>query len=111
MDYGENTGPVGGYTPPLAPVDKPTGSLYGDASLLGGNAKRPPTKGGDSANVPNPELVNGQEADDTLGLYLDFNSVQVPQPIRGDKGNTDPGPRKQSLLLRAARDAKPPTRR
>lgn len=95
MEYGENTGPVGGYSPPLASVDKPTGSLYGDASLLGGNAKRPPTKGGDTANVPNPELVNGQEADAKLGLYLDFNSADVPQPIRGERGNTDPGPRKQ----------------
>lgn len=43
--------------------------------------------------MSDPELVNGQEADADLGLYLDFNSVDVPQPIRGDLGATDPGPR------------------
>ena len=46
--------------------------------------------------VPDPELVNGQEADADLGLYLDFNSATPPngpQPIRGGLGGTDPGPR------------------
>lgn len=40
--------------------------------------------------------MNGQEADAELGLYLDFNSATFPngpQPIRGDLGATDPGPR------------------
>lgn len=46
--------------------------------------------------VADPELVNGQEADADLGLYLDFNSATAPngpQPIRGELGSTDPGPR------------------
>jgi hypothetical protein len=92
MDYGENSGDVGGVDPPIPTVTAASGSLYGDESLLGGNAARPSTSGGDSAVVADPELVNGQEASEKLGLYLDFNSVDVPQPIRGSKGSTDPGP-------------------
>ncbi|KAI0136581.1 oxalate decarboxylase family bicupin [Xylariales sp. AK1849] len=93
MDYGENEGDVGGVAPPIPTVTAVSGSLYGDASLLGGNAPRPPTSGGDSAEVADPQLVTGQEAPGKLGLYLDFNSVDVPQPIRGGNGATDPGPR------------------
>lgn len=92
MTYGESSGDVGGVDPPIPTVTAASGSLYGDESLLGGNAARPSTSGGDSAVVEDPELVNGQEADAALGLYLDMNSVDVPQPIRGSKGATDPGP-------------------
>lgn len=92
MDYGENQGNVGGVEPQIATVTASSGSLYGDESLLSGNAQRPSTSGGDSAVVDDVELVNGQEASEKLGLYLDFNSVDVPQPIRGSKGATDPGP-------------------
>lgn len=94
MDYGENQGDVGGVAPPIPTVTASSGSLYGDESLLSGNAQRPATSGGDSAIVDDVELVNGQEASETLGLYLDFNSEEVPQPIRGSKGSTDPGPSK-----------------
>jgi oxalate decarboxylase family bicupin protein len=38
-------------------------------------------------------MVPGQSADATLGVYLDFNSVDKPEPIRGDYGSTDAGPR------------------
>ncbi|KAI6378476.1 hypothetical protein MCOR32_004726 [Pyricularia oryzae] len=90
--YGQNPAPQGGVTP-LPPVQGPTGQLRGSINLQGGIAPRPPVKGGDSAKVPNPQLVTGQEADSKLGLFLDFNSVEVPQPIRGSRGSTDPGPR------------------
>ncbi|KAK8051684.1 oxalate decarboxylase [Apiospora rasikravindrae] len=93
MHYGENSGPVGGVSPPIPTVTAASGSLYGDDKLLGGNAERPPASGGDSAVVPNPELVNGQDEPADLGLFLDFNSVDVPQPIRGSRGSTAPGPR------------------
>ncbi|KAF5672291.1 oxalate decarboxylase [Fusarium heterosporum] len=92
-DYGENKGPVGGVEPPTPTVTSTSGSLYGDSSLLGGNAARPDPDKSDSAVVKNPKLVNGQEADPKLGLYLDFDDVDVPQPIRGKMGATDPGPR------------------
>ncbi|KAJ9139392.1 Oxalate decarboxylase [Pleurostoma richardsiae] len=92
-DYGENSGPVGGVEPPIPTVSSASGSLYGDSSFLGGNAPRPDPDTSDSAIVPDPQLVSGQEADGKLGLYLDFNSANPPQPIRGKKGATDPGPR------------------
>jgi hypothetical protein len=76
-----------------------SGALYGDASLLGGNAKPYDPKTGDSAIVSNYQLVNGQEADRNLGLYLDMNGVANPQPIRGSGGQTDPGPRKSHHFL------------
>ncbi|GKU01936.1 oxalate decarboxylase [Fusarium langsethiae] len=92
-DYGENKGPVGGVDPPTPTVTSTSGSLYGDSSLLGGKAPLPDPDKSDSAVVKDPTLVNGQEADAKLGLYLDFDSVDVPQPIRGGLGATDPGPR------------------
>lgn len=92
-DYGENEGPVGGVSPPIPTVTSSSGSLRGDSSLLGGNAPLPNPEQSDSAIVPHPQLVNGQGAGAELGLYLDFDSADPPQPIRGENGNTDPGPR------------------
>ncbi|KAK2608566.1 hypothetical protein QQS21_002913 [Conoideocrella luteorostrata] len=92
IKYGENTGPVAGVTPPIPTVTSPSGSLYGDGSLLGGNAPLPDVNS-DSAEVKNPQLVDGQDSDADLGLYLNLNSVERPEPIRGDFGQTDSGPR------------------
>ncbi|KAF7558162.1 hypothetical protein G7Z17_g58 [Cylindrodendrum hubeiense] len=92
-DYGENKGPVGGVKPPTPTVTSTSGSLYGDSSFLGGNAPLPDPDKSDSAIVDDPEYVNGQDADADLGLYLDFDDTEVPQPIRGGLGATDPGPR------------------
>lgn len=92
MKYGENSGPVGGIRRPSPNVQAPVGSLYGDSSLLGGNAKSPDvTK--ESAEVDDPTLVNGQDADADLGLYLNFNGVDKPEPYRGSKGASAAGPR------------------
>ncbi|KAI0533944.1 oxalate decarboxylase family bicupin [Xylaria digitata] len=96
LTYEENSGPVGGVDAPLPTFTAAAGGLRGSTDLQGGIASRPPVSGGDSAVVPDPELVNGQEADANLGLYLDFNSATTPngpQPIRGGRGGTDPGPR------------------
>ncbi|CAJ2507592.1 Uu.00g087780.m01.CDS01 [Anthostomella pinea] len=93
MTYDENTGPVGGVNPPIPDTTAVAGSLRGSTNLQGGLAARPPVTGGDSAAVPDPQMVPGQDADSKLGLYLDFNSVESPQPIRGGNGGTDPGPR------------------
>lgn len=90
-DYGENEGSVGGITPPVPTVSAASGSLYGTSALLGGNAAEPATT--DSAVVENPQFVPGQSADKQLGLYLDFNSVDQPQPVRGGYGAPEPGPR------------------
>ncbi|KAI1131221.1 Bicupin, oxalate decarboxylase/oxidase [Nemania abortiva] len=96
LTYEENSGPVGGVDAPFPTFTATAGQLRGSTNLQGGIAPRPPTSGGDSAVVADPELVNGQEADADLGLYLDFNSAKYPngpQPIRGSAGSTDPGPR------------------
>ena len=42
-------------------------------------------------------LVNGQSADKDLGIYLDFTSTPNPQPLRGNAGYLDPGPRMYSF--------------
>jgi hypothetical protein len=95
-NYGGNTGPIAGVTPPIPTATAASGSLYGDESLLGEVAKPYPASGGDSAIVSDYPLVNGQEADAKLGLYLDFNSVENPQPLRGEGGQTDPGASKRT---------------
>jgi hypothetical protein len=92
MSYAENSGPVAGVSPPIPTSTGTSGSLYGTESLLGEVAAPAPVSGGDSAVVTNYPLVNGQEADLNLGLYLDFNSVENPQPIRGTGGQTQSGP-------------------
>ncbi|KAM0101350.1 hypothetical protein ACP6JE_004068 [Aspergillus fumigatus] len=38
-------------------------------------------------------LVTGQKEDAKNGVYLDFEGVDNPQPIRGDRGGSDPGPK------------------
>lgn len=65
-------------------------ALRGDESLLGDigpitQAPAPP--------VDDYDLAPGQDADPDLGFYFDFTKVNNPQPIRGSKGGTDPGPR------------------
>jgi hypothetical protein len=92
MSYGENTGPVAGVSPPILTATALSGSLYGPQSLRGEIAQPLPVSGGDSTIVSDYPLVNGQEADKDLGLYLDFNSVENPQPIRGNQGQTGSGP-------------------
>lgn len=91
LKYGENTGAVGGVSS-TPQATAPSGSLYGSAKLQGGDAKIPDTKG-PSADVPKPDHVEGQDADADLGVYLNMNSVERPQPMRGGYGNTDAGPR------------------
>ena len=67
------------------------GSLYGSSSLLGDDGDHP------DKTVPHgigaAPLVPGQTANADYGLFLDFQSAQNPQPIRGSVGGTDPGPR------------------
>jgi hypothetical protein len=38
-------------------------------------------------------LLPAQKEDPKIGSYLDFEKAANPQPIRGDLGATDPGPR------------------
>lgn len=45
------------------------------------------------------QLAAGQTDAADLGVYLNFDDVENPQPIRGDTGGTDPGPRKFFTFL------------
>jgi hypothetical protein len=99
MSYGENTGQVAAITPSISVATATSGSLYGSPTLAGEIAQPAPVSGGDSAIVSDYPLVNGQEADADLGLYLDFNSVKDPQPMRGDGGQTQAGPSKSNLSM------------
>ena len=72
------------------------GSVYGSPNFAGPDGN--PVDTADSAIVSNYQLVPEQQEDADLGLYLDLNEVQNPQPIRGSNGGTDPGPRKDVAL-------------
>jgi hypothetical protein len=39
------------------------------------------------------QYAPGQTDDAKIGAPLDFSNIAYPQPIRGTKGGTDPGPR------------------
>jgi len=73
----------------------PTGTSSAPAptsqSLLGYN----PANGVINEDTDNIQfsLVPGQTDAATVGASLDFSTVENPQPIRGSKGGTDPGPR------------------
>ena len=71
-----------------------SGSVYGSPSFAGPDGN--PVDTADTAIVSNYQFVPGQTEDADLGLYLDLNEVQNPQPIRGSDGGTDPGPRKDA---------------
>ena len=73
------------------PPDR-SGSLRGSESLLGYGGQ-PITNAGGSV-VANPQYVPGQKDPATDNVYLDFQNVKQPQPVRGDRGGTDPGHRK-----------------
>ena len=69
-----------------------SGSLRGTEDFLGPDGN--PINPDNTAIVDNPQYVPGQSEDANLGLYLDFNEVELPQAVRGSMGGTDPGHRK-----------------
>lgn len=94
---GEAVGPVGA-----------NGNIYGEGLLgyQGDSATATVVAPGEPYETSSAEdyvgpytLVAGQEAEPTLGLYLDFTSNPNPQPIRGGNGGTDPGPSKLTHRL------------
>lgn len=71
-----------------APANPP---LRGSPSLAGYSASN-------NVSVKNStgvkyDLVPGQKDKADLGEYFAFEKAENPQPIRGTKGGTDPGPR------------------
>lgn len=88
--------------PPTALPSGPSGasgSIRGPTSLAGYNPAFP-VDTSLPAVVPQSQyqLAPGQSEDADLGLYLDLDSVENPQPIRGGtKAPTDPGPRNEAI--------------
>ena len=91
--------------PPNVPLADAVGPPGASGALRGGKA----LAGFSSSNVVNTEpstqippsefeLAPGQSEKEDLGLYLDFSTVESPQPIRGSTtGPTDPGPRNYAI--------------
>ena len=92
---------------PLQPVGPAgsSGNVYGSSSLLGpaGDSAPDSFPGLPNSAGPTDKLVGqytsapGEGADPDLGLFLDFAGNPNPQPIRGENGATDPGPRNEAL--------------
>lgn len=74
-----------------APTGTTSAASPTSASLLGYN----PANGVINQDTDDIQysLVPGQTNAATVGASLDFSTVENPQPIRGSKGGTDPGPR------------------
>lgn len=73
-----------------------TGNSYATNTLLGPAESVASVTSVQAAATLNPSawsLVPNQNASATEGLILDFTEVENPQPIRGENGATDPGPR------------------
>jgi len=91
---------------PVGPVGA-SGNVYGGSSLLGNAGDNAPATevgpgvpaatGPASQYVGQYELAPGQEEDADVGLYLDLTNNPNPQPIRGQNGGTDPGPRNEAI--------------
>ncbi|KAH8775761.1 RmlC-like cupin domain-containing protein [Hyaloscypha sp. PMI_1271] len=74
-------------------LSAPTGtaSAAAPSSLLGYNAANKVIN--EDTDDISYTLVPGQTDTAVIGAFLDFNNQAHPQPIRGSKGGTDPGPR------------------
>jgi hypothetical protein len=68
-----------------------TASAAPPSSLLGYNAANKVIN--EDTDDISYTLVPGQTDTAVIGAFLDFNNQAHPQPIRGSKGGTDPGPR------------------
>ncbi|PKX99282.1 putative oxalate decarboxylase [Aspergillus novofumigatus IBT 16806] len=74
-----------------APTAQPSNPpLRGSEDLLGYSSSNTITEQSTEVKYT---LVTGQKDDANNGVYLDFEGVDNPQPIRGDLGGSDPGPR------------------
>ncbi|KAF2085962.1 putative oxalate decarboxylase [Saccharata proteae CBS 121410] len=77
-----------------APAGNP--GLRGSESLLGYDASNVLSTE-NTADVGPVDLTTTQTEDADIGAYIDFSNDANPQPIRGSKGGTDPGPRSKEI--------------
>ena len=73
-----------------------SGSLLGPTGLVGYDPNLPFSN--EDTMIPENEIVfaPGQK-DDKIGAPFDFSNVPTPQPIRGNKGSSDPGPKQPEI--------------
>lgn len=79
-----------------APVDEGASaypSLRGDPSLLGVIPDEVNSESSATVASDKYKLAPGQESSAELGLPFTFKDTANPQPIRGNLGSSDPGPR------------------
>ncbi|EED13345.1 oxalate decarboxylase, putative [Talaromyces stipitatus ATCC 10500] len=79
---------------PAAP-SAATNPLRGDENLIGYSSTN--TISNENTETISYQLAPGQTEAAIVGLYLDFDDVEDPQPLRGDKGGTNPGPRNTEM--------------
>lgn len=83
---------------PLAPVPNPPdllsghGDIYPDPTLQDAGLSIT-TAASSAASITAWQHASGQDVDAEYGVYIAMEDVDDPQPIRGDTGATDPGPR------------------
>ncbi|CRG91686.1 hypothetical protein PISL3812_08737 [Talaromyces islandicus] len=63
----------------------------GGSGLIGYSPSN--TISNDNTETISYQLTPSQTQDADIGAYLDFSTIDNPQPIRGSLGGTDPGPR------------------
>ncbi|KAI5789433.1 RmlC-like cupin domain-containing protein [Pyronema domesticum] len=73
-----------------------TGSLLGPTTLRGYHPSLPLSTEDTVIPIDKLDLAPGQ-IDDKIGALLDFSHVATPQPVRGSKGNSDPGPKQPEI--------------
>jgi hypothetical protein len=73
-----------------------TGSLLGPTTLRGYHPSLPLSTEDTVIPIDKLDLAPGQ-IDDKIGAPLDFSHVATPQPVRGSKGNSDPGPKQPEI--------------
>lgn len=69
----------------------PSNPLRGGEGLIGYSPSN--TISNENTETISYQLAPSQTQDADIGAYLDFSTIDNPQPIRGSLGGTDPGPR------------------
>lgn len=82
-------GNSGNAVPPVGA----SGNIYPTNSVLGYTSGLPASQTASSIGVGPYTLVPNQNDDPNWGMYLDFSDSKNFQPLRGQDGSTDPGPR------------------
>ncbi|KAF3391083.1 Oxalate decarboxylase OxdD [Talaromyces pinophilus] len=89
-----------------APAAASSNPLRGGKNLIGYSPTN--TISNENTETISYQLAPGQTDAADLGVYLNFDDVESPQPIRGDTGGTDPGPRNSEMYKMYSDKLAPP---